>query len=200
VGVLSDERMGLFLYMLLALASVVFLGSESISQIWDFPFRRLLRLAGSRWRYSTPPPYRVVIILVRYRLKSVLCGLDREHLLKPLYFDTSAASVFVTAETTVKVFIPVVMVYYLRLATWTRLIVWDVVDQWKSALIQIFRLLGSTPQYLIIQHFTVARWIYARHINTAHITIVLKSRDQLDGTPEPAATILLLQLKSGIIM
>jgi hypothetical protein len=55
------------LYMLLALASVVFLGSESLwtrnhillSQIWDFPFRRLLRLTGSRWRYSTPPPHRV---------------------------------------------------------------------------------------------------------------------------------------------
>jgi hypothetical protein len=53
------------LYMLLALASAVFLGSESLgtrnhillSQIWDFPFRRLLRLAGSRWRYSTPPPH-----------------------------------------------------------------------------------------------------------------------------------------------
>jgi hypothetical protein len=56
------------LYMLLALASVVFLGSESLwtcnhillSQIWDFPFCRLLRLAGSRWRYSTPPPHRVL--------------------------------------------------------------------------------------------------------------------------------------------
>jgi hypothetical protein len=53
------------LYMLLALASAVFLGSESLgtrnhtllSQIWDFHFRRLLRLAGSRWRYSTPPPH-----------------------------------------------------------------------------------------------------------------------------------------------
>jgi hypothetical protein len=52
------------LYMLLVLASAVFLGSEALgtsdhillSQIWDFPFRRLLRLAGSRWRYSTPPP------------------------------------------------------------------------------------------------------------------------------------------------
>jgi hypothetical protein len=28
-----------------------------LSHIWDFPFRRLLRLAGSRWRYSTPPPH-----------------------------------------------------------------------------------------------------------------------------------------------
>jgi hypothetical protein len=53
------------LYMLLVLASAVFLESESLgshdhillSQFWDFPFRRLLRLAGSRWRYSTPPPH-----------------------------------------------------------------------------------------------------------------------------------------------
>jgi hypothetical protein len=44
------------LYMLLALASTVFLGSESLesrdsillSQIWDFPFCLLLRFAGSR--------------------------------------------------------------------------------------------------------------------------------------------------------
>jgi hypothetical protein len=42
---------------------LVFFGSESLhdhillSQYWDFPFRRLLRLAGSRWRYSTPPPH-----------------------------------------------------------------------------------------------------------------------------------------------
>jgi hypothetical protein len=49
--------------MLLALASTVFLGSESVvsrylillSQFSDFPFRRLLRLAGPRWRYSIPP-------------------------------------------------------------------------------------------------------------------------------------------------
>jgi hypothetical protein len=53
------------LYMLLGLPNAVFLGSESlgtrdhilVSQIWDFPFRRLLQLAGSRWRYSTPPPH-----------------------------------------------------------------------------------------------------------------------------------------------
>jgi hypothetical protein len=52
------------LQLLLALASAVILGYESLwtrdhillSQIRDFPFRRLLRLAGSRWRYSTPPP------------------------------------------------------------------------------------------------------------------------------------------------
>jgi hypothetical protein len=53
------------LYMLLALTSAVFLRSESLgtrnhilpSQIWDFLFRSLLRLAGSRWRYSIPPPH-----------------------------------------------------------------------------------------------------------------------------------------------
>jgi hypothetical protein len=53
------------LCMLLALASIAFLGLESLwtrddillSQIWDFPFRRLLRLKGSRWRYSNPPPH-----------------------------------------------------------------------------------------------------------------------------------------------
>jgi hypothetical protein len=61
------------LYMLLALASAVFLGSESLgtrdhilqSQIWDFPFCRLLGLAGSRWRCLCP-----VFHLVSYLLHS----------------------------------------------------------------------------------------------------------------------------------
>jgi hypothetical protein len=49
--------------LLLALASADIFGSDShgtrdhnlLSQIRDFPFRRLLRLAGLRWRYSTLP-------------------------------------------------------------------------------------------------------------------------------------------------
>jgi hypothetical protein len=53
------------LQLLLVLARAVIFGSESprtrglilLSQIRDFLFRRLLRLAGSRWRYSTPPPH-----------------------------------------------------------------------------------------------------------------------------------------------
>jgi hypothetical protein len=53
------------LQLLLALASAGMFGSDShgtrdnnlLSQIRDFPFRRLLRLAGLRWRYSTPPPH-----------------------------------------------------------------------------------------------------------------------------------------------
>jgi hypothetical protein len=63
------------LYMLLALASAVFLGSKSLgtrghiilSQIWGFHFRRLLRLAGSRWRYSIPPPHGSVSTKYFYR-------------------------------------------------------------------------------------------------------------------------------------
>jgi hypothetical protein len=53
------------LQLLLALASAVTFGSESrrtrghilLSHIRDFAFRRLLRLAESRWRYSIPPPH-----------------------------------------------------------------------------------------------------------------------------------------------
>jgi hypothetical protein len=53
------------LLSLLALASAVIFGSEFrvtrdhilLSQIRDFPFRSLLRLAGLRSRYSTPPPH-----------------------------------------------------------------------------------------------------------------------------------------------
>jgi hypothetical protein len=53
------------LQLLLALANAVIFGSGSrgtrdhilLSQIRDFPFHRLLRRAGLRWRYSTPPPH-----------------------------------------------------------------------------------------------------------------------------------------------
>jgi hypothetical protein len=53
------------LQLLLAFAGAVIFGSKSrrtrghilLIQIRDFPFRRLLRLPGSRWRYSTPPPH-----------------------------------------------------------------------------------------------------------------------------------------------
>jgi hypothetical protein len=59
------------LYVPLALARAVFVGSETLgtrdhillSQIWDFPFRRLLLLAWSRWRYWTPPPQEYMCLL-----------------------------------------------------------------------------------------------------------------------------------------
>jgi hypothetical protein len=62
------------LQLLLALASAVILGSESLgtrdyillSQIRDFPFHRLLRLTGLRWRYSTPRPHGLLSVSVRY--------------------------------------------------------------------------------------------------------------------------------------
>jgi hypothetical protein len=65
-GALSDERTRLsFRIAVLALASALILWSETrgtrdyilLSQIRDFPFRHLLRLAGLWWRYSTLPPH-----------------------------------------------------------------------------------------------------------------------------------------------
>jgi hypothetical protein len=60
-GALSDERTSLSFVYAAGPGQVAFLGSESLgtrghillSQIWDFTFRRLLWLAGSRWRYLT---------------------------------------------------------------------------------------------------------------------------------------------------
>jgi hypothetical protein len=54
------------------------------------PFRRLLRLAGSRWRYSTPPPYGFD------QLSFFISTVIHEHLMKrhkattptQLYFET----------------------------------------------------------------------------------------------------------------
>jgi hypothetical protein len=47
------------LQLLLVLASAII-----ISQIRDFPFRRLQKLAGLRWRYSTRPPSWIVKVKV----------------------------------------------------------------------------------------------------------------------------------------
>jgi hypothetical protein len=56
-GALSDERTGLS-FVCAAGPCQRSLSCDRIllSQIWDFAFRRLLRLTGSRWRYSTLPP------------------------------------------------------------------------------------------------------------------------------------------------
>jgi hypothetical protein len=61
------------------LASAVSPGSEPLrsrdhillSQIWDFLFRRLLRLSGSRWSYSIPPPHGDAILLCMNWTRSV---------------------------------------------------------------------------------------------------------------------------------
>jgi hypothetical protein len=57
------------LYMLLVLASAVFLTSVTLgTQIWDFPFHRLIWLAGSRWRHLNPPPHGPPIHTMIYSL------------------------------------------------------------------------------------------------------------------------------------
>jgi hypothetical protein len=93
------------LYMLRALASVVFLGSESFQSrdhillclIWDFPFRRLLRLAGSRWRYSNPPPHGSVVSLTIVLLITSRHGTHRKHLC--FHCNCIVALIFVAAWT-----------------------------------------------------------------------------------------------------
>jgi hypothetical protein len=60
------------LQLLLTIARAVILGSESrgtrenilLYQIRDFPLRHLLRPAASRWRYSTPPPHGIDLVLI----------------------------------------------------------------------------------------------------------------------------------------
>jgi hypothetical protein len=82
------------LQLLLALARAVILRPESLrtrdhillSQIRDFPFRRLLRLAGSRWRYLTPPPHRVLsnVDWLKYKFLSYFSAPPPEKWLLPL--------------------------------------------------------------------------------------------------------------------
>jgi hypothetical protein len=97
--------------MLLGLPYAVFLGSESLgtrdhillSQIWDFPFCRLLRLASSRWRYSMPPLHGLLelSIIVGFSLYNLgsdhitennrclavdICEPHRKHLLRHRFY------------------------------------------------------------------------------------------------------------------
>jgi hypothetical protein len=86
-GALSDERTVCHSQLLLALASTLILRSEScgtrdhilLSQVWDFPFWRLLRLAGSRWRYSTPSPHGIDKALNLVSLITSRHGLCTKH-------------------------------------------------------------------------------------------------------------------------
>jgi hypothetical protein len=85
------------LQLLLALASAVIFGFESrgtrdhilLSQIRDFLFCRLLRLAGLRWRYSTPPPhglYPVSSLLSCSRTGLLLLGRTLQYLISSLLY------------------------------------------------------------------------------------------------------------------
>jgi hypothetical protein len=78
------------LQLMLALASAVILWSESygtrghilLSQIWDFPFRRLPRLVWLRWRYSTPHPRGIIFCWSFLSLREVLVEPYGDHLLQ----------------------------------------------------------------------------------------------------------------------
>jgi hypothetical protein len=73
--------------MRLALASAVFLGSESLFELatifyclrFETSFRRLLPLSGSRWRYSTPPPHGFNSLLQTVLLITSQHGPHRKH-------------------------------------------------------------------------------------------------------------------------
>jgi hypothetical protein len=75
----------------MALARAVIFRSESrgtrdhilLPQSRDFHFRRLLRLAGWRWRYSTPPPHGKLAELPNELSFITWCGPEREHSLEP---------------------------------------------------------------------------------------------------------------------
>jgi hypothetical protein len=91
-GALSDERMDLSFTIVDGLTNAVILGSEAHgtrghilpSQTLDFLFRRLLRLAGLRWRYSTPPPHGLRLQSTSNPLKVVFRVLTRERLVVQL--------------------------------------------------------------------------------------------------------------------
>jgi hypothetical protein len=70
------------LQLLLVLASAVILESEShlLSQNRKFPFCRLLRLAGLRWRYSTPPPHEILTKIFYCCVTQLSHKPRREHL------------------------------------------------------------------------------------------------------------------------
>jgi hypothetical protein len=82
-GTLSDERTGLSFTIAAGPRQHSHFRSESretydhilLSQIRDFPFRRLLRLAGLRWRYSTPPPHGINLIQSQSQSYFTTCGL-----------------------------------------------------------------------------------------------------------------------------
>jgi hypothetical protein len=85
-GALSLTRGRACGLQLLLILSTVILGSQSLgtndhivlSQIRDFPFRRLLRLSGLRWPYSTAPPHGILLLLAS-EITPLIRTLHRPH-------------------------------------------------------------------------------------------------------------------------
>jgi hypothetical protein len=113
VGALSDERTVLYF--------VYVAGTRQRSLSWvrvpldSWPY---FTVSDLRLPFSSPPTTRRVTVEVLDPASwTVCCPLKRDlaDWIKNTYFDTAAASVFVSGETAVKV----VTVYYLRVAAWT---------------------------------------------------------------------------------
>jgi hypothetical protein len=94
-GALSLTRgRGCRLQLLLAFSNAVILGSESrwprdhilLPLIRNFPYCRLLRLAGLRWRYSTPPPHRICCRKITCSLFITLGEPNGEHHLEQFVY------------------------------------------------------------------------------------------------------------------
>jgi hypothetical protein len=95
--------------LLLALASTFILGTRDyilLSQIREFPFCRLLRCVGLRWRYSTPPPHGCESLLVLQQssdnpLKVAIGVPSRRHSVEQFIFFCCHANVFLVVARTV---------------------------------------------------------------------------------------------------
>jgi hypothetical protein len=66
-----------------------------LSEIRDFNFRPLLRLAGLRWRYWTPPPHGTVKLLPLYNLERTEYRSLWRTVNSPLLFSRCHGNVFV---------------------------------------------------------------------------------------------------------
>jgi hypothetical protein len=80
-GTLSDDRMGLWFTIAAGPRQRVPVGLATIFSVSDLrlPFRRLLRLAGLRWRYSTLPPHGRTILASTVLVIAPLHGATRKH-------------------------------------------------------------------------------------------------------------------------
>jgi hypothetical protein len=104
-GALSDQRMGLSFTIAAGPRQRSLYRVQSrwtcehilLSQVRDFPFRRPLRLAGIRWKYSTPPPHGISNIPA-YDITSVWLFLSdrnkRSRLLKLLHVYSTEVNQF----------------------------------------------------------------------------------------------------------
>jgi hypothetical protein len=147
--------------LFLALASTDIFGSDShgtrdhnlLSQIRDFPFRRLLRLAGLRWRYSTPPPHesrlsQFYLCCNCHLRKSTQCWFNwnfRYNHFAPTEEKTpfKTTPIVVFTDPLLRNVVLLFPAYSLR----RKCVYWSVPQQRTSPLTSLFRLSGVISQY-----------------------------------------------------